>query len=131
MFNATFAINVLVRGMIERGRDVNVISMGASMGTPTRAAYAATKATLESLTRNWAVEFAKEGIRERTHRHWLQEGLRVLSTGVAGTVGVLRRRNWRVFGTWVEILATIGALWAARIAVGEHFPFAVVTRWAT
>lgn len=62
----------------------------------------------------------------RTHRRWLHEALHVLSTGVTGTVEVLRRRNWRVLGTWVEILAAIGALWAALIAVGEHLPFAVV-----
>jgi uncharacterized membrane protein YbhN (UPF0104 family) len=62
----------------------------------------------------------------RTHRRWLREGVNVLATGVTGTVEVLRRRNWRVLGTWVEILAAIGALWAALIAVGEHLPFAVV-----
>jgi uncharacterized membrane protein YbhN (UPF0104 family) len=62
----------------------------------------------------------------RTHRHWLQQGLHVLATGITGTVEVLRRRNWRVLGTWVEILAAIAALWAALIAVGEHLPFAVV-----
>jgi uncharacterized membrane protein YbhN (UPF0104 family) len=62
----------------------------------------------------------------RTRRRWLREGLHVLSTGVTGTVEVLRRHNWRVLGTWVEVLGAIGALWAALIAVGEHLPFAVV-----
>ena len=62
----------------------------------------------------------------RTRRRWLREGLHVLATGVTGTVEVLRRRSWRVLGTWVEVLAAIGALWAALIAVGEHLPFAVV-----
>jgi uncharacterized membrane protein YbhN (UPF0104 family) len=62
----------------------------------------------------------------RTHRKWLHEGLHVLATGVTGTVEVLRRRNWRVLGTWVELLAAIGALWACLIAVGEHLPFAAV-----
>jgi uncharacterized membrane protein YbhN (UPF0104 family) len=62
----------------------------------------------------------------RTHRRWLREGLHVLATGVTGTVEVLRRRDWRVLGTWVEVLAAIGALWAALIAVGEHLAFAVV-----
>jgi hypothetical protein len=52
--------------------------------------------------------------------------LHVLATGVTGTVEVLRRRSWRVLGTWVEVLGAIGALWAALIAVGEHLPFAVV-----
>jgi uncharacterized membrane protein YbhN (UPF0104 family) len=62
----------------------------------------------------------------RTHRRWLREGLHVLATGVTGTVEVLRRRDWRVLGTWVEVLGAIGALWACLIAVGEHLPFAVV-----
>jgi uncharacterized membrane protein YbhN (UPF0104 family) len=65
-------------------------------------------------------------IADRTERRWLREGLNVVSTGVTGTVEVLRRRSWRVLGTWVEVFASIGALWAALIAVGEHLPFAVV-----
>jgi uncharacterized membrane protein YbhN (UPF0104 family) len=52
--------------------------------------------------------------------------LHVVATGVTGTVEVLRRRSWRVLGTWVEVLGAIGALWAALIAVHEHLPFAVV-----
>jgi uncharacterized membrane protein YbhN (UPF0104 family) len=62
----------------------------------------------------------------RTQRRWLREGLHVLSTGVTGSVEVLRRRDWRVLGTWAEILAAIATLWACLIAVGEHLPFAVV-----
>jgi uncharacterized membrane protein YbhN (UPF0104 family) len=73
----------------------------------------------------WAARWGQR-LAERTHRRWLREGLHVLSTGVTGTVEVLRRRSWRVLGTWVEILAAIGALWAALVAVGEHLPFAVV-----
>lgn len=73
----------------------------------------------------WAARWGHR-LAERTHRRWLREGLRVLSSGVTGTVEVLRRRNWRVLGTWVEILAAVAALWAALIAVGEHLPFAVV-----
>lgn len=63
---------------------------------------------------------------ERTQRRWLREGLRVVAIGVLGTVEVLRRRSWRVLGTWVDLLGSIGALWACLIAVGEHLPFAVV-----
>ena len=62
----------------------------------------------------------------RTKRRWLREGLHVVATGVSGTVEVLRRCNWRVLGTWVDLLGWIGALWAALYAVGEHLPFAVV-----
>jgi hypothetical protein len=31
-------------------------------------------------------------------------------------VQVLRRRSWRVLGTWVDLLGAIGALWACLIA---------------
>jgi uncharacterized membrane protein YbhN (UPF0104 family) len=62
----------------------------------------------------------------RTKHRWLREGLHVVATGVSGTVEVLRRRNWRVLGTWVDLLGWIGALWAALYAVGEHLPFTVV-----
>jgi hypothetical protein len=73
----------------------------------------------------WAARWGHR-LAARTQRRWLREGLHVLATGVTGTVEVLRRRSWRVLGTWVEMLAAIGALWAALIAVGEHLPFAVV-----
>ena len=73
----------------------------------------------------WAARWGHR-LAERTDRRWLREELRVLTTGVTGTVEVLRQRNWRVLGTWVEILGAIAALWAALIAVGEHLPFAVV-----
>jgi uncharacterized membrane protein YbhN (UPF0104 family) len=62
----------------------------------------------------------------RTKRRWLREGLHVVATGVSGTVEVLRRWNWRVLGTWIDLLGWIGALWAALYAVGEHLPLAVV-----
>jgi uncharacterized membrane protein YbhN (UPF0104 family) len=62
----------------------------------------------------------------RTRRRWLREALHVVATGVSGTVVVLRRYNWRLLGTWVDLLGWIGALWAALYAVGEHLPFAVV-----
>jgi uncharacterized membrane protein YbhN (UPF0104 family) len=73
----------------------------------------------------WAARWGHR-LAARTHRRWLREGLHVLATGVTGTVEVLRRRSWRVLGTWVEVLGAIGALWTALIAVGEHLPFAVV-----
>jgi uncharacterized membrane protein YbhN (UPF0104 family) len=31
-----------------------------------------------------------------------------------------------VLGTWVDLLGSIGALWAALAATGDHLPFAVV-----
>jgi uncharacterized membrane protein YbhN (UPF0104 family) len=62
----------------------------------------------------------------RTERRWLRESLHVIATGVTGTVEVLRRRSWRVFGTWIDLLGSIGVLWLSLLAVHEHLPFAVV-----
>ena len=56
-----------------------------------------------------------------------EDGLQVVSTGLTGTVDVLRSRNWRVLGTWVDLFGSIGALRACLIAVNDHVPFAVVS----
>ena len=45
---------------------------------------------------------------------------------MTGTVAILRRRSWRVLGTWIDLLGAIGALWASLIAVGDHVAFAIV-----
>jgi uncharacterized membrane protein YbhN (UPF0104 family) len=73
----------------------------------------------------WAARWGHR-LAAKTERRWLREGLQVVATGVSGTVEVLRRRDWRVLGTWVDLLGSIGALWAALYAVGDHLPFAVV-----
>lgn len=62
----------------------------------------------------------------RTSRKWLRSGLEVAATGVTGTVEVFRQRNWRVLGTWLDVLGATAALWACLIAVGEHLAFAAV-----
>jgi uncharacterized membrane protein YbhN (UPF0104 family) len=62
----------------------------------------------------------------RTRHRWLREALHIAATGVTGTVEILRRRSWRVVGTWVDLLFAIGALWAALFAVGEHLPYTAV-----
>jgi uncharacterized protein (TIRG00374 family) len=68
-----------------------------------------------------------ERLASHIHRKWLAQTLHVLSTGVTGTVAILRTRSWRVLGTWVDLLFAIGTLWACLLAVGEHVTFAVVT----
>ena len=73
-FGSTFDTNVrgayflvagLVPGMLERGRGsiVNITSMVAFKAVPGAAGYSASKAALESLTRTWAAEFGKRGVR--------------------------------------------------------------------
>jgi uncharacterized membrane protein YbhN (UPF0104 family) len=73
----------------------------------------------------WAARWGHR-LAKRTERRRIRDALHVTATGVSGTVEVLRRRDWRVLGTWVDLLGSIGALWAALYAVGEHLPFAVV-----
>ncbi|KOX27631.1 short-chain dehydrogenase [Saccharothrix sp. NRRL B-16348] len=60
-----FLTAALLPGMAARGRGsvVNVSTSATSYAVPGAAAYAATKAALESLTRTWAVEYRGTGIR--------------------------------------------------------------------
>lgn len=62
---AYFLVAGVVPGMLERGRGsiVNVTTMAAFMGVPGASGYSASKAALESLTRTWAAEFGKHGVR--------------------------------------------------------------------
>jgi uncharacterized membrane protein YbhN (UPF0104 family) len=62
----------------------------------------------------------------RTQRRRLRDGRHLVAPGVTCTVEILHRHDWRVLGTWVDLFASIGALWACLIAVGEHLPIAVV-----
>lgn len=59
-----FLTAALAPGMVERGhgRIVNITTIGAYVGTPVTAAYGATKAGLELLTRAWAAEFGPHGV---------------------------------------------------------------------
>jgi uncharacterized membrane protein YbhN (UPF0104 family) len=69
----------------------------------------------------WAEKLAR-----RVKRQRLAQGITIVANGVTGTVAILRRRSWRVVGTWVDLLGSIGVLWASLIAVGDHLPFSVV-----
>jgi uncharacterized membrane protein YbhN (UPF0104 family) len=69
----------------------------------------------------WAEKLAR-----RVKRQRLAQAITVVATGVTGTVAILRRRSWRVIGTWVDLLGSIGVLWASLIAVGDHLPFSIV-----
>jgi NAD(P)-dependent dehydrogenase (short-subunit alcohol dehydrogenase family) len=73
-FDAVIAVNVrapvfltqVIAGpMVERGEGVivNISSWIATVGTPAGALYAASKATLDQLTRSWAAEFGPSGVR--------------------------------------------------------------------
>jgi len=55
----------LAPGMVDRGRGsiINISSMVANVGLAGGAAYSATKAAMDALTRAWAAEFAAAGVR--------------------------------------------------------------------
>ncbi|WP_020107533.1 SDR family NAD(P)-dependent oxidoreductase [Nocardia sp. 348MFTsu5.1] len=76
-FDALYALNVkapyflvgqIVPTMIERGSGVviNVSTMVASFGSSSTAIYGSSKAALNQLTRDWAVEFGPSGVRVNT-----------------------------------------------------------------
>jgi uncharacterized membrane protein YbhN (UPF0104 family) len=73
-----------------------------------------------------AVAVWAEMLAKRVKNQRLAQGITIVATGVTGTVAILRRRSWRVVGTWVDLFGSIGVLWASLIAVNDHVPFAIV-----
>jgi NAD(P)-dependent dehydrogenase (short-subunit alcohol dehydrogenase family) len=76
-FDTIYALNVkapyflvaqLVPAMIAHGEGivVNVSTMVASFGSATTGIYGSSKAALNNLTKNWAVEFGPQGVRVNT-----------------------------------------------------------------
>ncbi|MCS5717722.1 SDR family oxidoreductase [Herbiconiux sp. CPCC 205763] len=91
-FADMFAVNVhaphilvseLVPGMIAAGSGqiVNISSIGAKLGTAGRAAYASSKAAIESLTKSWAVEYAQTGVRVNAVAPGPMHGPKLLRAG--------------------------------------------------
>jgi NAD(P)-dependent dehydrogenase (short-subunit alcohol dehydrogenase family) len=73
-FDATLSANIrapffltaaLAPAMLAKGSGaiINISTMAARIGMPGLAAYSASKAALESLTRTWAAEFSPAGVR--------------------------------------------------------------------
>jgi NAD(P)-dependent dehydrogenase (short-subunit alcohol dehydrogenase family) len=62
---AFFLVAALAPGMAARGRGsiVSLSSMAGGVGLAGGAAYGATKASLEAMTRAWAVEYSASGVR--------------------------------------------------------------------
>lgn len=60
-----YLVAAVAPGMAERGAGaiVNVSSLAASIALPGLAVYGATKAAVESLTRSWAAEYGRSGVR--------------------------------------------------------------------
>jgi NAD(P)-dependent dehydrogenase (short-subunit alcohol dehydrogenase family) len=58
-------VGVFAPAMAERGAGsiINITSMAGRIGLPSGAAYGATKAALDSLTRGWTAEYSPRGVR--------------------------------------------------------------------
>lgn len=76
-FDALYALNVkapyflvarIAPGMVERGGGaiINVSTMAASFGSASSGIYGSSKAALNHLTQDWAVEFGPHGVRVNT-----------------------------------------------------------------
>ena len=118
-FARTFDTNVrgsyfltagLVPHMLKRGRGsiVNITSMVALKGVPAASVYSASKAAVASLTRTWAAEFGRHGVR-----------VNAVAPGPTRTEGVLAE--------WGDTNDELGrALPLGRVAEPEEIAHAVL-----
>jgi NAD(P)-dependent dehydrogenase (short-subunit alcohol dehydrogenase family) len=60
-----FLVAAIAPGMAARGTGsiINISSMAGRVGLPSGAAYGATKAALDSMTRSWTAEYSPRGVR--------------------------------------------------------------------
>ena len=60
-----FLVGALAPGLVERGRGsiISLSSMAGGVGLAGGAAYGATKASLEAMTRAWPAEYSASGVR--------------------------------------------------------------------
>ena len=106
-----------------RGAVVNVSSGYARKAVPGAAAYAATKAALESLTRSWALELAPHGVRVNAVAPGPTETELLTSSGIpadrierikareAATLPLGRRGRPADLARWIVALADPDASW--------------------
>ncbi|MGH7591655.1 MAG: SDR family NAD(P)-dependent oxidoreductase [Gemmatimonadales bacterium] len=131
--DALFAVNVrapfllvgaLAPAMVERGAGViiNITSMAGRIGLPRGAAYGATKAALEAMTRSWAAEFSAQGVRVNAVAPgpvFTEGAARERTTALGQTTAVKRAADVAEIAAVVAFLASPGASYitGATIAV--------------
>jgi NAD(P)-dependent dehydrogenase (short-subunit alcohol dehydrogenase family) len=131
-FDALFATNVrgpyylvaaLAPAMAERGGGsiINISSMAARVGLQGSAAYGATKAALESMTRAWATEYSPHGVRVNSVAPgptYSSAGTKEEFDAYAPTIPLNRVANPREIAELVVFLASSRASYAT----GGTFP---------
>jgi NAD(P)-dependent dehydrogenase (short-subunit alcohol dehydrogenase family) len=118
-------VAALLPSMIERGRGsiVNLSSVSGVVGTPRRAAYAATKGALDAATRSLAMELGPHGIRVNAVAPGVVDtDLWARNKGVPGVVEQIESqtplRRWAVADDIADVIVFLASD-AARFVTGE------------
>ncbi len=118
-------IAALVPSMLERGRGsiVNLSSLSGLVGTPRRAAYAASKGAIDAMTRSLAIELGPSGIRVNAVAPGVVDtALWERNRSVPGVVETVERqtplRRWAQPGDVADVVVFLASD-AARFVTGE------------
>ena len=118
-------IAALVPTMVGRGRGsiVNLSSVSALLGTPRRAAYAASKGALDAMTRSLAIELGPSGIRVNSVAPGVVDtDLWAKNKAIPGVVdrieGQTPLRRWATAEDIADVIVFLGSD-AARFITGE------------
>ena len=118
-------ISELVPGMRERGRGaiVSISSVSGIVGTPRRAAYAATKGAIDAATRSLAIELGPAGIRVNSLAPGVVDtDMWAKNKAIPGVLEQVERqtplRRWSVPGDIADVVVFLASD-AARFITGE------------
>ena len=118
-------IGAVVPSMTERGRGsiVNLSSVSGVVGTPRRAAYAASKGALDAMTRSLAVELGPKGIRVNAVAPGVVDtALWAKNKAIPGVVEGIEQqtplRRWAVAEDIADVIVFLASD-AARMITGE------------